>query len=1510
MNDLNISSKRAALSPAKRALLERYLRGRTAPKSSIQTIPRSGLIEAPLSFAQQRIWLLCQLDPGSPFYHMAYRVRLAGALDRAALARTLEEMVRRQEILRTVYPLSGENPVQKVLPSAHLPLPVVDISHLAPAEREHELLRLTFEEARQPFDLVAGRPIRVKLITLGHQDHLLLLTLHHIAFDGWSLGVLIREVAHLYPALAQGETPSLPALPIQYTDFAFWQRQELPKERLQRSLKYWLRKLDNLPALQLPTDHPRPGKQSFRGANFSFTLPSGLSQRLKELGLREGVTIFSACLAAFQILLQRYSGQTDIVLGTVVANRDLPETANIIGCLLSTLVIRSHVAPGASCQSFLGQVHREFLEIYEHRDLPFEKLVEELHPERDLSRNPLFQVAVVFHNAPIGDLQLPGLAVTAGEVELGITRFDLTLHLMETAAGLKGWIEYSTELFLEQRIARMAAHWQRLLEGMVADPQARVGELAMLTEAEQRQLAVGNATDAKMPLQSRLHGLVAAQAARLPDAVALVHGDQTLSYAILNQRANQLAHALQQRGAGPEVRVGVCLEPSLEMVIALLGILKANGAYVPVDPSYPPQRQTDILTDSGAALVVTRQCYAAALADCGAELLCLEHQRLAAQPEYNPAVACHPDHAAYLIYTSGSTGRPKGVVVSHRNAVHSTVARLGYYEEPVQGFLLLSSYAFDSSVAGIFWTLTQGGRLCLPSESERRDPLALARLIAAQRVSHLLCLPSLYSLLLEQAESGQLSTLKTVIVAGEACPVQLVAAHYARLPAVRLYNEYGPTEGTVWSSVHAIQAEEGGSSHSVPIGRPIANTQIHLLDAHFNQVPVGVAGELYIGGAGIARGYHGQPALTAERFMPDPFAKEAGRRLYKTGDLARYREEGVIEFLGRLDHQVKIRGYRIELGEIEARLRGHSQVKEAAVLVREDHPGDKRLVAYLVLSDGAQAIQAAAGVLQSLRADLKVYLPEHMVPAAYVVLERLPQTPNGKLDRSALPAPDRSHSMASPQVPPRNATEARLLELWREVLGTEAIGIQDNFFDLGGYSMLAVRLAFRVRETLGVDMPLRGLFEQPTIAAQAQLINGDAGRQALKASPASAIPWEAEAELAPDIIPRATGRPVVASPAAVLLTGATGFLGAFLLRELLRETGAKIYCLVRGNSLPEAAARLGQIQERYELGGIAASPRVIPLRGDLSQPFLGMAPDRFEQLSGEIDVIYHNGAAVDFTAAYETLKPANVLGTQEVLRLACWGQPKAVHYVSTVSVFGEHLPSPPSGFTEEDFPSGNEKLTDGYAQSKWVAERMVRKAAERGLPVTIHRPSTIIGDSASGVWNTGDFLCRMIKGCIELGLAPDMDEPLDVVPVDYVSKAIVFLSSHPDLLGKTFHLTNRRAVSAKMLIDQARALGYPLQSVPVECWVSGVTDHIKHSPDHLLYPLLPIFEEWPESPGDSEKAFQKYDCQSTIEFLASGNIGYPTAMDNLFEASFSYLLRSGFLPPPGKWEPQSAMIKK
>ncbi|WP_036499000.1 non-ribosomal peptide synthetase [Nitrosococcus oceani] len=1485
MHDL--SARIANLSAEKRALLMARLKQSVEPRlPRIPRRPRQAV--APLSFAQERLWFLAQLEPASSFYNNAGAIKLQGKLDRDALEQSLRAIVRRHEVLRTAFTVYESQPQQAVADEASVVIEKVDLREWFGKEQTERVQEQMMKKAQQPFDLTVCPLFRATLLVLGAEEHILLLVMHHIISDGWSVGVLIREFVVLYESFRAGRLSPLPELPVQYADYAVWQREWLQGKVIEEQLSYWKEQLQgSLAVLELPADRLRPAVQSHRGAAYCFTISSVIAERLKALGRREGVTLFMVLLAAFKVLLWRYSGQQNLCVGTPIANRKRVELEDLIGFFVNTLVLRTDLSGNPPFIELLRRVREVCLGAQAHQDLPFEKLVEQIAPVRDMSHSPLFQVMFVLQNAPETVLEIQGLKITPLEVDICSAKLDLTLSITERENGLEAWFEYSTDLFNASTIARMAGHYGALLEDILAKPNALLSDLEFLPETERHQLLVEwNATKSEYPQDKCLHEFFEMQVEKTPEEAALIYKNQFLTYSELNAQANRLGHHLQKLGVGPGVLVAICVERSLEMVVGILGILKAGGAYVPIEPSYPQERKASLLADSAPRVVLTQARWMADLPLGDIKCVCLDRdwETIVQYPASTPANKNTPRNVAYVIYTSGSTGKPKGVEITHRNAAHSTWARFDYYQKPVGRFLLLSSFAFDSSVAGIFWTLSQGGCLCLPEEGHQCDPLLLEKEIVKKSVTHLLCLPSFYQLLLEQG-GPRLGSLQVVVVAGESCPPGLVNRHYKALPHVALFNEYGPTEGTVWSTVYRCKDEHG---ERISIGRPIANACVYVLDQCLQPVPIGITGELYIGGMGLARGYLNRPELTAERFVPDPFAKEAGNRLYRTGDLARYKPDGKIEYLGRIDHQIKIRGYRIELGEVEAVLLRHPQVKEAVAVAREDIPGGNRLVAYVV----GKGPMPTAG---ELRAHLKEVLPEYMVPAAFMFLESLPLTSNGKVDRAMLPVPDVEAQFAHQYVAPRTATEKILAKIWAQVLGVEQVGIQDNFFDLGGYSMLAVRLTFRIREAFGVDMPLRVLFERPTIEAQARLINSD---QPFKTSSEALVEWETEAELDPDIIPCSTDMPEVISPVAVLLTGATGFLGAFLLRELLRETNATIYCLVRGNCSQEAAARLRQVLDRYELHSIAENPRIIPLQGDLSQPLLGISPDHFEKLSWEIDAIYHNGAAVDFTASYEVLKPSNVLGTQEVLRLACLGKSKAVHYVSTVSVFGEHSPFQPSGFTEEDFPPGDEKLIGGYTQSKWVAERMVRGAAERGVSVTIHRPSTIIGDSRSGVWNTGDFLCRMIKGCIEMGSAPELDEPLNLVPVDYVSKAIVFLSSRPDFLGRTFHLTSRKTISSKTLLNQVREFGYLLRSFPVGRWVRDIAMQIKHRPDHVFYPLLPLFEDWQRDNDDLSDAVNRYGCLNTIEALRDGNLDYPQEMEKSIRVVLTHLIRSGFIPIP------------
>jgi surfactin family lipopeptide synthetase A len=1031
----------------------------------------------PLSWNQQRLWFLAQLEPNSPVYNEPFTIRFPGAIDVDALSKALNEIIKRHESLRERFITIDGQPVQVIDPPSTFNLAVVDLRQFPQDQREAEALRLATRESKQLFDLTSGPLLRATLIQLADEDYRLFMTVHHIVIDGVSIySVFLPELAALYEAFSTGKPSPLAELPIQYADFTLWQRQWLAGEILESQLDYWKQQLrGDLPVLQLPYDRPRPAVQTFRGARQCLTLSKDLTASLKTLSQQEGVTLFMTLLAAFKTLLYRYTEQEDIVVGTVSAGRNRPEIEGLIGFFLNTLVLRTDMSGSPSFRQLLGRVREITLGAYAHEDLPFEKLIQTLQPDRNLSHNPLFQVAFVLE-PPMPSLNC-GWTMSQLDIQTDTAKLDLTLELDERPEGIIGRFEYNTDLFEASTISRMIGNFQTLLEGIVADPDKRLWELPLLTVAQQQQLVALNNTKADYPLEACIHQLFEAQVERTPDAVAVVFENEQLTYRELNRRANQLAHHLQKLGVQPEMLVGICVERSLEMVVGLLGILKAGGAYLPLDPSYPQERLAFMLEDAQVSVLLTQQKLLAGLPEYKGHRFCLdtEWEVLAQESEEKPVSNVTTDNLAYTIYTSGSTGKPKGVLVTHQNLVHSTSARISYYSEPVTSFLLLSSFAFDSSIAGIFWTLCQGGILVLPPDKFQQELLQLTKFIAQHQISHLLSLPSLYSLILEQAEPQQLTCLRTVIVAGEPCSRELIERHSKLLAHTSLFNEYGPTEGTVWSSVYHCQPS--GLRTQVPIGRPIANMQIYLLDKYLNPVPIGVPGEIHIGGAGIARGYLNRPELTNQKFIPNPFSDEPGQRLYKTGDLARYLSDGNIEFLGRLDHQVKIRGFRIEQGEVESTLLQHPTVRETTVIAREDIPGDKRLVAYVVPNP------EQTPTIDELRRFLKQKLPDYMVPSAFVLLDALPLTPNGKVDRRALPAPDQSRPDQSVTfVAPRSPIEQQLADIWAEVLRLEQVGIHDNFFELGGHSLLATQVISRLRQAFGVELPVRTLFEAPTVA--------------------------------------------------------------------------------------------------------------------------------------------------------------------------------------------------------------------------------------------------------------------------------------------------------------------------------------------------------------------------------------------------------------------------------------------
>ncbi len=1065
----------------------------SAPSRRDLTAPRAVRREqaAPMSSSQERVWFLAQLEPESPGYHRPVTLRLRGALDVDALGQSLGEIVRRHEVLRAFFAAVDGRPVQHIAAPEPGPLPVVlvDLRDRPASGRKGEARHWIREELRQPFDLARGPVLRAALLRLDIEDHVLHLTFHHIVFDGWSEAVLRRELAALYPACAQGRPSPLPELPLQYPDVVAWHEGALRDEALASDLGYWRERLGGpLPVLQLPTDHPRSSTETHRGAHHAVTLSRELTEALHALSRQRGATLFMTLLAGFQTLLHRYTDQDDLLVGVPVAGRLDLETEALIGIFINTLVFRADVGDDPPFAAHLARVRERALEAYAHQALPFDRLVRALQPARRRSQNPLFQVLFQLRNVPRESPPIPGLSVEPFPVESGSVLFDLALDVAEEDGVLRCVFEYRTDLFDPATIERMGGHFRGLLEGAAAAPDQRLSRLPLLTDGERRDvLSTWNATAAPFPSDERLHPMVEAQAERTPDAVAVADDAQELTYRQLNRRANQLAHRLRKLGVGPDTPVAVCMERSTETIAALLAVLKAGGAYLPLAPTLPRERLAMMLDDSRAPVLLTQERLAPRLPASRAAVVFVDASGLGLDGESpeNPDAPVTADHLAYLIYTSGSTGTPKAVMVPHRAiSNHLRWRHAAFPMGEADRFLQKAPLEFDISVWEIFAPLSAGARSVLARPRCEMDPGYLVRVIAEERVTIAHFGPAMLQAFLEAAGVERCRSLRRVFCGGEPLPPAMMERFFARLGGA-LIHQYGPTEACVDSTVWPCRP--GDRSHVLPIGRPIANTRVYVLDRHLQPVPVGVPGELHIGGAGLARGYLGRPALTAERFIPDPFVDHPGARLYKTGDLARHRADGNLEFLGRLDHQVKLRGFRIELGEVEAVLARHPAVREAVVALREDRPGDGRLVAYLVSREDPPPS------IRELRGFLADTLPAYMVPAAFVPLATMPRTPNGKVDRRALPPPaDSRLGLDGRFVAPRTAVEGRLAAIWCESLGVARVGCHDDFFELGGHSLLATQIVSRIRSALGLDLPVRALFDAPTVAGLAALVEEQA----------------------------------------------------------------------------------------------------------------------------------------------------------------------------------------------------------------------------------------------------------------------------------------------------------------------------------------------------------------------------------------------------------------------------------
>ncbi|HYW19654.1 MAG TPA: amino acid adenylation domain-containing protein [Nodularia sp. (in: cyanobacteria)] len=1073
----DINQRIAALSPKQKALLEKRLQQQKS-QNNLTIAHRKVTDTLSLSLTQEKFWLLQQLRPDLTAYNESNMLLLQGQLNINVLEKSLKKITKRHEILRTSFQSINEELVQIIAPDLKIDLPIINLTGFSKPEQNAKVQQLVLDYYSKPFNLAKLPLFKIIIIQLQAEEYILFLNIHHIIFDGWSSGIFYQELAALYQAFCKGESSPLPALPIQYADFALWQKQSLQNKS--HLLNYWKQQLKNAPPiLNLPTDYPRPVQQSFQGARATVIIPQTLTDALKSLSKQEGVTLFIVLLAAFKTLLYRYTGETDLLIGTPVANRTHSEIENLLGCFVNTLVLRTDVSGELSFQKLVKRVRETALAAYAHQEIPFEQLVKELQPERASSHTPLFQVMFVFQESPILALQLPNLTLAPLMIDNGTAKFDLTLYVEDTKQELRGFLEYNSELFQADTVNRMLGHLQTLLEGIVANPLQHLGELPLLTTGERYQLLKQwNNTQVDYPQEQCIHQLFEEQVEKNPDAVAVVFENHQLTYRELNTKANQLAHYLQRLGVKSEALVGIYVERSLDMIIAILAVLKVGGAYIPLDPAFPQQRLALMLEDSQTSVLLTQQHLLPNFSAHNAQTICLDRdwENIATQETNNPKINIQPDNLIYTIYTSGSTGKPKGVQITHSNVVNFLTAmhqelHLNYSDS----LLSVTTLSFDIAGLEIFLPLIIGAKLILVSREVAMDGIQLLKQLNNTSTTVMQATPATWRILLDAGWQGK-SQLK-LLCGGEALTQTLADQLFSKCE--QIWNLYGPTETTIWSTINQIKDPK----QTITIGRPLANTQIYILDKSLQPLPVGVAGEIYIGGAGVARGYFNQPELTKEKFISNPFSQEPGAKLYKTGDLARYLVNGEIEYLGRIDYQVKLRGFRIELAEIEAVIGEYPSVYATVVVLREDAPGNKTLVAYLTLQPEHSL------TIAELRHFLETKLPNYMIPSAFVILATLPLTPNGKIDRASLPAPDHTQLIQSSIfVAASTPIEHQLAEIWMEVLGINKVGIHDNFFELGGHSLLATRVISRIQQVFKVEIPLRRLFAEPTIAELAQAI--------------------------------------------------------------------------------------------------------------------------------------------------------------------------------------------------------------------------------------------------------------------------------------------------------------------------------------------------------------------------------------------------------------------------------------
>ncbi|XVV07118.1 non-ribosomal peptide synthetase [Actinosynnema sp. CA-248983] len=1447
------------LSDHRERLLERLLAQRgLGGRQSVPRRPEGAVV--PLTGNQRGLWLTGRLGLDSGAYAMFVALRVAGDVDPERLRRAVAVVVDRHEALRTLIVDDEGTPVQRVLPSLSAPVVVTDL--------DGSLEGLVASEVDTPFDLEDGPLVRVRLIRLEPGSSAVVVTAHHIVCDDVSLGLVAREIGDAYAGVA------LEPVGAQFADYAHWQSGRLADGERQRQLDHWADRLAGAPdVLDLAADRPRTPHRTVAGGSHRFVVPAALAGRLAELTRAHGCTTFAGLLAAFSLVLSRRSGADDLVVGSPTTHRPFPELERSVGMFVTTTALRVDLSGDPTVAELLARAKAVAIDALDHAEVSFDEVAARVAPRRDLAHHPLFQVMLVLNRGG-GVRDWGGLPAEPLTADRGTSRFDLTLHVRETDGDWPANLDYSTDLFEPDTVARFAEQLLTVLSSWTAD--SRLSAVEWTTESDRVAAELLNAQPA--PDSPDVLARIAEQVHAHPDTTAVLEvGGPSLTFAQLDRRANRVAHVLADLGVGPEAPVGLALKAGADAFVALLAILKAGGAYVPLDPAHPPARLAGLLADCGAPVVITAPGTRDRFGGFHGALLDTADEAFTGEAASPPVFDAHPGRLAYVIYTSGSTGVPKGVQVQHDTLANLARAFVELHDfGPGQRILMVPPLSFDASVGDVFPAWCAGAAVAVHPEPAAIGGPDLLRLCAEHGLTAVDAPAALWKRwvadLAGVTDTG--SPLRVMMIGGEAVPPATVA-EWAAATGVTLVNHYGPTETTVCATAYRTldATEVDARSSTLPIGRPLTGVRAYVLDADLRPVAVGVPGQLHIGGRAPARGYRGDPARTAAVYLPDPSVP--GGRMYATGDLARLLPDGTLEFLGRVDEQVKLRGHRIEPGEVRAALLKHPKLVEAAVAVRSD-----TLVAYVVARPGETAPE-----LDELRAFCAEHLPEAMLPGARVVLDELPLTAHGKVDVRKLPEPVVD---AKPYEPPRTAVERVLAEIWSEVLNAPLVGRHDSFFGLGGHSLIAAAVLAKIRTLLNVTVPLRALFATADLAELAEVVESAAASDHTFAKRyQSGLPsveqMRLDATPPDDIAPTAPA--ASGPPQRVLLTGATGFLGAHLLAELLARTDTEVHCLVRAETPAVASARIRANLRRAHLDVPEdALARVVPVVGDMSQPMLGLTDREFDGLAESMDAVYHNGAVMNFVLTYQWMMPPHVGSTVDVLRLATRYRTKPLHLMSTLGVFlGASYDQ--QVVKETDRPEDPAGLDTGYHTTKWVADMMGVLARDRGLPVSIHRIAAIVGDVRTGTAKTESYLSRQIATCAHTGAVPRTGDIIDMLPVDRLAAAIAGISLRPEHNGKDFHYYRADGLRYADLGEVLNAKGYPTKVLDYQAWRALMLEN----PDSAFGPLAFGLTA-------TRRAHPVFDCTATWAAAAECGVEFPPADAEMIGRHIDFLATAGVLP--------------